>query len=296
MDGPSISLPPESRPLDPCPPPPGRRAPELAGAADPTGEVARSAEAGAGVWSRGVSLHDLPGVLYSFVHDPEHGPRQVVLAGRTEELFGARAAASLAARPGRLFDLIHPEDRAGIERARRRAPAPGATVRAEYRVLTDCGYRRVEEVARAEQGELGCVRRHGFLLALEQGRPAAGPRAPRAALEQPQLVADGRELSLCAGTVPLPDADGRIVGVLGCCADASDRRRELGVLGPRAEGIAHDFNNLLMSVLGNAGLVLMQLGPDSAARAPLHDIETAARRAAELCRQLLACSDATLVE
>jgi CheY-like chemotaxis protein len=57
-----------------------------------------------------------------------------------------------------------------------------------------------------------------------------------------------------------------------------------------AGGIAHDFNNLLTGILGNADLALAELSPVAPARESLEAIETGARRAAELCRQLLAYS------
>jgi two-component system, cell cycle sensor histidine kinase and response regulator CckA len=61
-------------------------------------------------------------------------------------------------------------------------------------------------------------------------------------------------------------------------------------LGVLAGGIAHDFNNLLMGILGNADLALMDLSPASPVRQYLKEIEKASRRAAELCRQMLAYS------
>ncbi|MFB6372869.1 MAG: FAD-dependent oxidoreductase, partial [Bradymonadaceae bacterium] len=55
-----------------------------------------------------------------------------------------------------------------------------------------------------------------------------------------------------------------------------------------AGGIAHDFNNLLTTILGNTGLILMDLDDDN----PLHDraesIQRSASTAADLCEQLLA--------
>jgi PAS domain S-box-containing protein len=57
-----------------------------------------------------------------------------------------------------------------------------------------------------------------------------------------------------------------------------------------AGGIAHDFNNLLTGVLGNADLALRDLPSTSPLNENLNSISTAARKAAELCRQLLAYS------
>jgi PAS domain S-box-containing protein len=65
----------------------------------------------------------------------------------------------------------------------------------------------------------------------------------------------------------------------------SQKLESLGVL---AGGIAHDFNNLLATILGNAGLALNELSPDSPVRPNLEEIDKASHRAADLCRQMLA--------
>jgi two-component system, cell cycle sensor histidine kinase and response regulator CckA len=67
----------------------------------------------------------------------------------------------------------------------------------------------------------------------------------------------------------------------------SQRLESLGVL---AGGIAHDFNNILMSVLGNAELALTTLPAASSVRGNLLEITASSRRAADLCRQMLAYS------
>ena len=64
--------------------------------------------------------------------------------------------------------------------------------------------------------------------------------------------------------------------------------QKLESLGVLAGGIAHDFNNLLTGIVGNAGLVRLDLPPDSPHAAHVRQIESAALRAAELCQQLLA--------
>ena len=63
----------------------------------------------------------------------------------------------------------------------------------------------------------------------------------------------------------------------------TEKLKSLGVL---AGGVAHDFNNLLVGV--HAGLALARIDEESELRTYLQGIETAAIRAAELCRQLLA--------
>jgi PAS domain S-box-containing protein len=105
---------------------------------------------------------------------------------------------------------------------------------------------------------------------------------------------------------PLRDGGGRTAGCIGVALDvtahrrAEAERRELEArllqaqkresLATLAGGLAHDFNNLLTGILGNASLALLDLPPESAARAAVQQVEAAALRAAALTRQLLACS------
>jgi signal transduction histidine kinase len=90
------------------------------------------------------------------------------------------------------------------------------------------------------------------------------------------------------------------IGDLVALAIASDQRRKLELkvqhaqklesLGILAGGIAHDFNNLLVGILGNAGLALDEAPVGSRISEYVDDIRTSAKRAADLCHQLLAYS------
>jgi two-component system, cell cycle sensor histidine kinase and response regulator CckA len=66
--------------------------------------------------------------------------------------------------------------------------------------------------------------------------------------------------------------------------------QKLESLGVLAGGIAHDFNNILMAIIGNADLALMRLSKESPATDNLHRIESAAAKAADLAKQMLAYS------
>ncbi|MBW2280353.1 MAG: response regulator [Deltaproteobacteria bacterium] len=63
---------------------------------------------------------------------------------------------------------------------------------------------------------------------------------------------------------------------------------KLESLGLLAGGVAHDFSNLLVGILGNADLALDSRECPPHIRESLQGIESAGRRAAELCRQMLA--------
>ncbi len=120
----------------------------------------------------------------------------------------------------------------------------------------------------------------------------------------PMHGSQGRWLHFTAAVIR--DASGAVAGAIETLLDITEIKQaeeermnlerqvlhaqKLESLGVLAGGIAHDFNNLLMAVLGHADLALMDLSPLSPARGNIQEIETAARRAAELCRQMLAYS------
>jgi PAS domain S-box-containing protein len=117
---------------------------------------------------------------------------------------------------------------------------------------------------------------------------------------------DGRTFSANLNVVVLGHRPGEGPYLLGMVEDITQRKRaeaerlalerkiqetqKLESLGVLAGGIAHDFNNILMAILGNADLALELLPPMSPARGHLSEIEAASRRAADLCRQMLAYS------
>jgi PAS domain S-box-containing protein len=59
-------------------------------------------------------------------------------------------------------------------------------------------------------------------------------------------------------------------------------------VGRLAGGVAHDFNNMLQTILGYSEMALEKCGSDGELRDDLREIQTAARRSADLTRQLLA--------
>ena len=117
---------------------------------------------------------------------------------------------------------------------------------------------------------------------------------------------DGTTIDVTLNVSSIRDENGRIVRSRSVWRDVTERRKaeqerrrieerlqlaqKLESLGVLAAGVAHDFNNLLMGVMGNASLALADLSPSSPACMRIKEIATAAKRAAELCDQLLAYS------
>jgi two-component system, cell cycle sensor histidine kinase and response regulator CckA len=110
---------------------------------------------------------------------------------------------------------------------------------------------------------------------------------------------DGRDVWVVMATNPLYEEDGTFSGAQAFVTDVSERRglelkvqhaQKLESLGVLAGGIAHDFNNLLVGILGNAGLALREIRVESPVVPLLVDIQTAAMRASDLTKQMLAYS------
>ena len=72
--------------------------------------------------------------------------------------------------------------------------------------------------------------------------------------------------------------------------------QKMEAIGKLAGGVAHDFNNLLVGVLANATLLRDLLPQTSELHTFLADIETAARRAADLSRDMLTFAGRNEVE
>jgi PAS domain S-box-containing protein len=103
------------------------------------------------------------------------------------------------------------------------------------------------------------------------------------------------EQSIC----PVRDSTGRITHFISNGRDLTERMRleayllqsqKMDAIGNLAGGVAHDFNNLLTIITSYAELALDAAPHESPLESKIQEILLAARRAAELTRQLLAFS------
>ena len=139
----------------------------------------------------------------------------------------------------------------------------------------------------------------------ERGDSPAAPETPQPE-ERRWRCADGTVVWVKLVEHALRDPRGRLLGHQGAVEDVTEHRRaketserlerqlreaqKMEALGRLAGGVAHDFNNLLTVIAGGAQLVLTGSVPPQSVHNQVEEIHEAARRAAELTKQLLAFS------
>ncbi len=131
--------------------------------------------------------------------------------------------------------------------------------------------------------------RHRDLEVMESGEPLLD-------IEESQTWADGMSAILLTSKVPLRNASGEVVGILGINANITGQRKlekqlrqsqKLEAIGTLAGGIAHDFNNILTAVIGYTEFTMANLPEGSQSHAALNEVLKAAHRAKDLVRQIL---------
>jgi len=138
-----------------------------------------------------------------------------------------------------------------------------------------------------------------FIAVYRTGEPAE-------AFDWQIIRKDGTRRFVEASVSPMRGGESGPVGFRGIVRDITDRRQaeeekarleeqlrqaqKMEAVGLLAGGVAHEFNNMLTVILGNAELGLMQEEAAQPLRKELRTIQRAAKRAAELTKQLLAFS------
>jgi PAS domain S-box-containing protein len=122
--------------------------------------------------------------------------------------------------------------------------------------------------------------------------------------EEPQTTPEGNTITLLTSKIPLRSSKGEISGVLGTYMDITERKRaeeehkkleaqfrqaqKMEAVGRLSGGVAHDFNNMLAVILGFTELASMKLPADNPVQLYLDEVSSAAKRSADITRQLLA--------
>ena len=168
----------------------------------------------------------------------------------------------------------------------------GRIVEANDAFLSMVGYSREDLAAgRVDWRKMTPPEWRQVMVAIREQLEAQGFARP---CETECLRKDGSRVPALVGVARL-DGSAHIAITL----DISERKRveeqfrqaqKMEAVGRLAGGIAHDFNNVLSVILSYAELIGGDLKPDEPLRADIEEIKTAAMRATNLTKQLLAFS------
>lgn len=155
--------------------------------------------------------------------------------------------------------VLHPDDRATVERSIRESAVTLQPWQLDYRVrFADGEVRWLHGTSAPEPQADGSILWHGFIMDITERKEAQQARAMlQAQFQQSQKV----------------ESIGRLAG-----------------------GVAHDFNNLLTSILGFSELALDDIEADSAAATCIRHVIATANRGASLTQQLLAFARKQLIK
>ncbi len=128
---------------------------------------------------------------------------------------------------------------------------------------------------------------------------AAITRQEIVSAEERFVSSDGEIRYYIRTYTPIFDSSGKVMHVIAYGHDITEYKQledqlrhsqKMEAVGRLAGGVAHDFNNLLTAMMGIAEYILPQAEDNPTLSAGIIEIQTTARRAAELTRQLLAFS------
>ncbi len=180
---------------------------------------------------------------------PDAPERKLVWSEETYRIFGLPQGEPVTF--GRFLTLVHPEDRERLVAARQ-AALTGQPFDVEYRIITPAG-------------QVKWLHGQGELTPGPDGVPYLGVGAVQDITEHKRAEEERERLQEQLVQAQKMESVGRLAG-----------------------GVAHDFNNMLSIIMGYTDLALTQAPPEGMLHANLQEIQTAAKRSAELTRQLLA--------
>ncbi len=178
----------------------------------------------------------------------------------------------------------------------------GCVVRFNHACETATGYRFDEVSDRPIVGRLVPAEEETSVREVFAALAANSPSVRR---EHHWLTKDGRRRLISWAYTLVTDADQKVQRVLATGIDVTEQREleqkllqaaKLEAVGQLAGGIAHDFNNLLTAIIGYLDLNLPLIPRETALRDDIEVARSAAKRAADLTRQLLSFSRQDVVE
>jgi len=159
-----------------------------------------------------------------------------------------------------------------------------------------------DEIIGKTDHDLAWTREQADFL-VEMDRRVMNNDAPEYHFIEPRKQPNGSQAWLDTNKVPLHDAGGDVIGILGTYEDITGRvqaeeekermqaqllqAQKMEAVGTLAGGVAHDFNNLLTAIQGYVDLAMVKAGDANPALWYLKQVKQASLRAADLTHQLL---------
>jgi len=167
------------------------------------------------------------------------------------------------------------------------------------------GLERAEQVLDLTDWDLPGLSRDQAAFFIQKDREVMELGEPVYGIIEQATLADGSTIWMETNKMPLRDAQGQVIGILGTWQDITERKKleeqlrqsqKMDAVGQLAGGVAHDFNNLLTVINGLTDMLLFTMPAGHAMRHDLEQIRSAGERAAGLTGQLLAFSRQTMME
>jgi len=139
---------------------------------------------------------------------------------------------------------------------------------------------------------------------LERDKDPNADKSRTRLIDIEHFKADGSRIWVSINSSFIRDKKGNPIGLQGVTRDITELKileeqlrqaQKMESVGRLAGGVAHDFNNMLGAILGNVEMMLEDLPLGSKQRPDLEIIQTAARRSADITRQLLAFASKQII-
>jgi PAS domain S-box-containing protein len=210
----------------------------------------------------------------------EEGGRPILMIGTVVDITEAKSAEAAIAASEYMLKTVLDNIPQGVfwkDRASRYLGCNAVVARA-------FGMDSPEALVGKTDRDLSCLAPEQAAFFIQKDQEVMASGQPIIGIIEQATLADGHTIWMETNKLPLRDAAGKVIGVLGTWQDITERKsleeqlrqsQKMEAFGQLAGGVAHDFNNLLTVILGFSDFLLMTMPSQS----PMREAVTAIREA-----------------